>query len=198
LFAVIIPVVLLVHSGCSSPTQPTPPPPPVPDPPIITCPTVAPQISTTGQAIAVTFTPSVLLGAAPVTTTCSPASGTLFNIGTTAVSCTATDARQRTASCSFNVAVQPPPRLNLTRFVAFGDSLTAGEDGNSTLTARLGDFLGLHYPTIILRGREYPTVLQQLLAARFTTQQVLVVNAGNPGELAGGSATFSRFTSITS
>ncbi len=170
----------------------------MPDPPIINCPIVTPQTSTAGQALAVSFAPSVLLGAAPVTTTCVPASGSLFNVGTTPVSCTATDARQRSAACSFNVVVQPPPRLNLTRFVAFGDSLTAGEDGTSTLSARLGDVLGLDYPTVILRGREYPTVLQQLLSARFTTQPILVVNAGNPGEFAGGAGTFSRFTGITS
>lgn len=193
-------------SGCSSaaPT-PTPPPTPVPDPPQISCPAPAAQVSPNGQALAVTYpAPSVVLGATPVTTACTPASGTPFNIGTTPVTCTATDARQRSASCSFNVVVQAPARINLTRFVAFGDSLTAGEDGNSTLTAALNRSLGFEYPTVILRGREYPTVLAQLLAARYSTQQLLIVNAGSPGESVGGNTTcsancvLSRFTAISS
>lgn len=183
--------------GCSK--QVTGPTPVIPDPPQITCPSPQPVLSTSGQGMPVTFTPTVTLGADPVATACTPASGSVFAVGTTPVSCTATDARQRTASCSFNVVVQPPPRVSLTRFVAFGDSITRGEDGNTTLTSfDLSHFLRLDYPTIILLGREYPTVLQQLLATRYTTQSMLVVNAGNSGERAGDSTTFSRFTAISS
>lgn len=177
----------------------------MPDPPQITCPALTPQTSQNGLALAVTFTPSVLLGAPPVTTSCTPASGTLFNIGTTPVSCTAIDARQRTASCSFNVVVQPPPRLRLTRFVAFGDSITAGEDGNPTLSEqlRLDREIGLYQPQVILIGREYPVVLEALLRARYTTQQPVVVKAGCSGEFAAGTSpcdpagTFSRFRTVT-
>jgi lysophospholipase L1-like esterase len=57
---------------------------------------------------------------------------------------------------------------------------------------------GLSFPTVILGGREYPTVLLQLLSARYTTQQIVVVNAGVRGEKAGDSATLARFTSIAS
>ena len=204
--AILLVVCATVAGGCPSPTQPTPPPEAVPDPPQISCPTLTPQISPNGQALAVSFNTSVVLGAQPVTTTCTPASGTLFNIGTTPVSCTATDARQRSATCSFNVVVQPPPRLGLTRFVAFGDSITAGEDGNTTLTQqlRLDSLLGLTYPQVILIGREYPTVLGNLLRARYATQTIVTVNAGKPGESVGGDTTcpascvLSRFTAISS
>lgn len=147
--------------------------------------------------MAVTFTPTVTLGAAPVTTSCTPASGTSFQIGTTAVSCTATDARQRSASCSFNIVVQPPPRLSLTRFVAFGDSITLGEDGTTTLNLPLADLLQLDHPMVILTGREYPRVLGQLLSARYSTQQPLVVNAGERAERAGATTTLARFSQIT-
>lgn len=144
----------------------------------------------------VTFTPTVTAGDAPVTLLCTPASGSVFPIGTTPVSCTATDARQRAASCSFNVVVQPPPRLTLTRFVAFGDSITLGEDGNTTLKYALDHFLRLDYPSFILFGREYPTVLQNLLSARYSTQQVVTVNAGRGAEKAGTSDAFARFAGV--
>lgn len=199
--ALILALTATACIGCSSPTQPSPPPPVVPDPPVITCPTLPPQTALADQGIAVTFSPAVALGAAPVTTTCEPASGSIFRVGTTPVACVATDARQRTSSCTFNVIVQPPPRLSLTRFVAFGDSLTKGEDGNATLAAAGA---GLTYPTIVLRGREYPTVLQQLLAARFSSQSLVMVNAGCAGELAAGDSpcssqgTFARFSAIAS
>lgn len=46
-----------------------------------------------------------------VTVVCTPASGSQFHLGTTAVTCTATDAANNQSSCSFNVTVldsQPP------------------------------------------------------------------------------------------
>ncbi|WP_318618939.1 HYR domain-containing protein [Priestia megaterium] len=46
-----------------------------------------------------------------VTTSCSPPSGSFFPIGTTPVTCTATDAVGNTATCSFTITVtqaEPP------------------------------------------------------------------------------------------
>lgn len=51
----------------------------------------------------------------------------MFNAGATRVVCTATDSKNITASCSFNVMVTIPPKIGATAFVAFGDSITAGE-----------------------------------------------------------------------
>ena len=42
-----------------------------------------------------------------MTVTCTPASGSTFTVGTTAVSCTAVDAASRQAQCSFSVTLTP-------------------------------------------------------------------------------------------
>src|SRR5437870_1939374 len=51
----------------------------------------------------VTFSPSATDNCPGVTTNCTPASGSTFNVGTTPVNCTATDASGNTANCSFSV-----------------------------------------------------------------------------------------------
>jgi hypothetical protein len=85
-----------------------------PPSPVIACPAAQSATSSTGQAVSVSYPqPTVSGGAAPVTTTCSPASASAFGLGTTSVACAATDALQQTASCSFAVSVAagvvPPP-----------------------------------------------------------------------------------------
>src|SRR5262249_26804692 len=125
---------LVTIAACSkSPSAPSgPPPPPTPDPPSIVCPAPVTTTSPNGQPVMVSYSaPTVTLGAPPVTSTCVPPSGASFNMGATMVTCTATDAKQRTASCTFMVTVAPPPRLVVTRFVAFGDSITWGENGSA-------------------------------------------------------------------
>ena len=51
---------------------------------------------------------------------------TTFPVGSTRVACAASDSRGNAASCSYDVVVAPPP-LPRTSFLAFGDSMTAGE-----------------------------------------------------------------------
>jgi lysophospholipase L1-like esterase len=46
--------------------------------------------------------------------------------------------------------------------------------------------------------KNYPVILQQLLAGRYTAQSPSVYNAGSPAERAAGPLTLSRFTSLTS
>ena len=81
----------------------------------------------------------------------------------------------RQAVCTFDVTVEIPappiPKLQVTKFLAFGDSLTAGENG-------INGVLFIDY------GYEYPTILQSLLNARYTTQTSAVINRGAPGESA--------------
>lgn len=137
-------------------------------------------------------TPTATGGAPPVSVTCAPTSGSLFNVGSTTVACTATDTRQRSDSCSFAVVVLTPPRISLTSFVAFGDSITAGEDGRSSLTAP--DANGIKTRILFPPTQQYPGVLQQLLRSRYTTQTPTVDNAGLPEEKAGRAATLSRFS----
>jgi hypothetical protein len=67
-----------------------------------------------GKAMAVTLLPLVSGGTAPITTTCSPASGSLFAVGSTTFTCSAVDATLHKASCTSTVVivapvVEPPP-----------------------------------------------------------------------------------------
>ena len=74
------------------------------------------------------------------------------------------------------------PTLSRTRFMAFGDSMTAGE-----VTAPIGGGLAggvASHKLIVMPTASYPSVLQGQLTSRYTTQSptIAVVNAGNPGE----------------
>jgi len=109
----------------------------------------------------------------PVTIGCFPASGALFPVGATSLLCTVTDAKQRTDSCRFTVTVTQPappaPRISVTRFMAFGDSITEG----------LFPFLVTPNPP-----GSYPAVLETLLRARYTAQvaDIVVLDEGVGGE----------------
>jgi len=115
-------------------------------------------------------TPAATGGASPVSVSCSPASGTSFPLGTTTVTCSATDAQARQTSCSFTVTLRHR-ELAVTKFLAFGDSMTAGENGRPPAT-----------PSFIDLPNAYPTFLQQLFTARIPGQQITVINAGVNGE----------------
>ena len=84
-----------------------------------------PATSNSQAAVSYTATASDLVDGA-LTPTCSPASGSSFNVGTTTVSCSATDAHDNTATGSFKVTVtyawngffQPvdnPPTVNTVK-----------------------------------------------------------------------------------
>lgn len=164
--------------ACGGPgTAPTP----VADAPSIACPAApSPADSLDGSAQVVAFpAPTVTAGQPPLTTSCLPVSGASFPVGTTTVTCKTSDAKARTASCSFSVVVLPPPRLPVSSFVAFGDSITWGEDGQNTASA----FPSRQHVFVQLpQGQRYPDILQQELQARYRQQQVSVKNAGCPGE----------------
>jgi len=181
-------------AGCSNPAGSTPPPTQV-DPPKITCPASQNLVSPLGGAIPVVFAaPTVAGGKAPVTTACTPTSGSMFSIGSQPVTCTAVDAQQRSDSCLFTITVTKPPQIALTRFSAFGDSITWGEDGtNPTL---LG--LGTVHLDVQLVNQEYWYDLEQELKSRYTAQFPLIQvhNDGFSGELAGAPTTLTRFASV--
>ena len=73
----------------------------------ISCPSPV-LTSPDGNPISVTLTPTVSGGVAPISTSCSPASGSLFSVGTTSFTCTAVDAAQQKASCTSTVVVAAP------------------------------------------------------------------------------------------
>ena len=153
--------------GCGDgPIGPTPT-----NPPTVSCPADVTLAGVTGGAQTVTFPqPTTTGGAAPVNVVCAPASGALFNVGTTAVACTATDAMARQAQCAFAVTLTPV-LLSVTRFVAFGDSLTEGENGR----------LRVFGPGFLDIPNAYPTKLQLLLKAEYSGQNLIVSDRGKSG-----------------
>lgn len=151
---------------------PGPGPTPVIDPPAVVCPADVSITGITGSSQAVTFvTPVPTAGTQPVTVACTPASGSAFPLGTTAVRCTASDAAARQASCNFNVTVKGLT-IGVTKYLAVGDSVTAGQNG-------LPEKLWLAFIDPL---NSYPTKLQGLLESSFPAQTFSVVNSGNPGE----------------
>jgi lysophospholipase L1-like esterase len=174
---------LMCGAGCNNtPSTPTPVPPPVPDPPEVTCPAPVTVSALTSVGADVAYAlPESRKGQGTVSVVCTPPSGTRFPVGVTEAQCVATDALSRTGSCTFSVTVAGPPRLRGTRILAFGDSLTQGQ------TILSNDPYDLTAPP----ATAYPTVLGQLLRARYTDQTITVFNRGLPGEQA--SRALSRF-----
>ena len=84
-------------------------------------------------------------------------------------------------------AIVSGPRLSLTRFLAFGDSLTLGE-----VTAPVGEIPGtpigqlplVSGRMIIVPSAAYPGLLQAQLASRYVAQSgsIIVINEGKSGE----------------
>jgi lysophospholipase L1-like esterase len=133
-------------------------------------------VSGSGQPV--TYPPATVTGgASPVTVTCTPASGSAFNVGTTAVACTAVDAGAQRAQCSFTVTLTPQV-LSVTKFLAFGDSLTEGQNGRA----------GLRGERIVDVPNAYPTKLQSLLNVEYPGQGITVPNYGSGGEKVGDAA----------
>jgi lysophospholipase L1-like esterase len=149
----------------------------------ITCPSGV-VTATTGTSAPVTFpAPTTTGGLAPVTVTCSPFSGSMFNLGLTTVACQAVDARNTAAACAFGALVTRIPTLARTRFLAFGDSVTLGEVTVPIPTSTPGSA----FPSgrlLVVPSASYPTRLRDLLLARYLSQvgSIQVTNAGKSGE----------------
>ncbi len=185
-------LVLGIGAACSgstatSPTPtptPTPTPPPVAAAPTLACPNPVSASTTATTGIAVTYTaPTAEGGQSPVTVTCTPESGTMFAIGQASVECTAEDSLARTASCSFPVTVTRIPSISKTRFLAFGDSITAGE---VTVPVSSSGGLGTSFKLVQVISAAYPTVLGISLTLRYRAQEdnIAVANYGVGGEKA--------------
>ena len=181
-------VVLALIASCSSPTAPTPPPPPPPvaDPPILSCPGDGVNRATVNAGgMTVTYDlPTATKGEGTVTVACSPASGENFPIGTTEVTCTATDTLSRKSECAFPVTVSKLATLSKLKYMAFGDSITAGE-----ITVPIsGSIVGQSLITklVVVPNSSYPAVLQRTLQGRYASQagQITVGNFGVGGEKA--------------
>lgn len=163
----------LLYGACSGPAGPT-----TRAPLSLSCPAAVTVSSASGQpAVAVYSAPSTTGGTPPETTTCMPQSGSAFPVGSTTVTCTTTDAGRQSASCQFVVRVVLPSQLTATDFLAFGDSITAGEVGTS------GGALSQLEPSLA-----YPGQLQSALQQRYPRQSIVVVNDGLAGETAAAGA----------
>jgi hypothetical protein len=85
-------------------------------PPVITVPANITAEATSASGAAVTYTATAVdLFGVSVTTSCAPASGSTFAIGTTTVTCSATDSHNNQSSRSFTVTVQDttPPTITV-------------------------------------------------------------------------------------
>jgi lysophospholipase L1-like esterase len=144
------------------------PPGPTTTAPQITCPADVTFRGITGSAQPATFSPpTVTEGAAPVTTTCTPASGDSFPLGTTPVNCAATDAQSRQATCSFKVTMTALT-IAVTTYDTVGDSFTEGENGRLALS-------------LLDTPNAYPTKLQGLFDLTYPGQGIRVINRGISG-----------------
>ena len=160
----------------NNPAQPTQPPPTSSGPPALSCPTNV-SLAVTGNTKTVPYSaPALSGGMPPVVVNCSPESGASFSLGNTTVSCTATDAARRQASCSFQVTLTSI-QSKASTFLAFGDSVTLGENGLAQPSA------AIHVQWLDL-DHAYPTVLQTMLKNEFPTQNIRVINEGFGGERA--------------
>jgi lysophospholipase L1-like esterase len=136
-------------------------------PPVIVCPTPVTAQSLDGNAMTVTYEPpQIVAGEPPLRIICTPQSGTLFPLGVSTVTCNVSDSVARTNSCTFSVTVARPPRLSATKFMAFGNSITEGKTASG------------------FTANNYPTNLRMMLQARYTVQQITVLNRGLGGETA--------------
>lgn len=153
----------LAACGGHSPPGPTPP---VVDPITLTCPSDVRMEDVPGTSQNVTFNPPTAIGGAPpLTITCTPASGSSFSIGDTPVACSATDG-VRNGVCSFRVTlIARIPVISVTKFLAFGDSITLGENG---VVLRDPEVLVVDTPN------SYPVILNSLLEQRYITQSFSV------------------------
>jgi lysophospholipase L1-like esterase len=99
--------------------------------------------------------------------------------------------------------VARPPALTVTRIVAFGDSITLGVSGECNRNLRFGlpltiaeDLRSLRFAPVLAPGKDYPSVLRGMLAARYTASPPTVINAGVGGEWVTDSDTFDRLRGL--
>jgi lysophospholipase L1-like esterase len=175
-------IAALVAWGCgSNPAAPAP---------AIRCPAPQTVVSPSGAPVTVTYAPPAAAGGPGLTSSCSPASGSTFTLGTTTVSCSAVVADQQ-VGCTFTVSVAAPPRLDATKLLAFGDSITYGSLG--TCPGQSVDDVRSLWTATTPPGTSYPSVLQTGLESRYTAQSPSVMNEGFPGERVTDSAAMARF-----
>ncbi len=191
-------VLAVLTAGCGddTPTAPTPTTPGTIAVALLSCPPSVERQSVDALPVTISWDPPTVAGIPVDKGSCSPVSGSAFPIGTSMVICTA-DQTSLASSCSFSITITPPaPTLRFTRFMAFGDSITAGEVGDSVLPpgvtareilARLRAVRGRPIPgtsNAVQPLNAYPAQLHNLLTSAYATQLISVANEGLSGERA--------------
>lgn len=191
-------VLAVLTAGCGddTPTAPTPTTPGTIAAALLSCPPSVERQSIDALPVTVSWDLPTVAGIPVDKGSCSPGSGSVFPIGVSTVVCTP-DQPTLASSCSFSITITPPdPTLRVTSFMAFGDSITAGEVGNSflppgvtarELLARLRAARGRPIPgsfTVVQPLNSYPAQLHNLLTRAYTTQLISVANEGLSGERA--------------
>ena len=136
----------------------------------LVCPEGVDRVINVGQEVSVSFPAPTIAGQEAGKATCTPASGSVFPVGTTTVTCSATAAADLATNCTFAVRVALR-QLAITKIVAFGDSITTG-----TVSQALAQ------STLAGTPLSYPAQLEGLLQDRYPEQNLEIVNAGSGGE----------------
>jgi lysophospholipase L1-like esterase len=143
--------------------------------PGLTCPPAFVVTGVTGNSQAVNYPEPMATGdTAFETLACTPASGATFMLGDTTVTCRGRDRIGREVSCGFVVTLRPA-ELGVQTFVAFGDSVTLGENALPEPGAM---------PLFVDVANAYPTKLQGKLEADFPDQGIRTINEGRGAERA--------------
>jgi lysophospholipase L1-like esterase len=166
---------VLVGAACAdTPTEPAPARWPS-TAPGLTCPVAFAVTGVVGGSQAVTYPQPVTTGdTAFESLACTPASGSEFSLGATTVTCRGRDRLGREASCGFVVTLQPST-LGVKTFVAFGDSVTEGQNALPEPGVM---------PLFVDVANAYPTKLQGKFDADFPGQGITTINEGRGGERA--------------
>ena len=191
-------VLAVLTAGCGNdaPTAPTPTTPGTIAAALLSCPPSVARQSVDALPVTISWDLPTVAGIPVDKSSCSPVSGSAFPIGTSTVTCTP-DQTTLASSCSFSITITPPdPKLRVTRFMAFGDSITEGfirpgflppSVTPGEIAALLGEAGGRPISGIsnaVQPLNAYPAQLQNLLIPAYTTQLISVANEGLSGELA--------------
>ena len=142
----------------------------------------------------VTFDPRATDNCSDVTITCEPPSGSALPIGTTTVTCTATDAAGNAADCSFAVLVQ------ITNRCPQGDAFWRANPGAWALNfVTLGTQVYSRSQVTPLLRSAGPSDASMVLARQLITANLNIANGSDPrpicGELARANAVLASFAS---
>ena len=125
-------LILFTVSGAASACggSPTAPNPPVSGPQI-SCPANL-TVRLTATSHAVSYPPPATTGGQPpVNVSCAPASESVFSAGVTSVTCSATDAAARVATCGFSVTLRRFPNYLFRRSLLMATASPRGRTARS-------------------------------------------------------------------